>query len=262
MRAIYTAAADATVAWAGAVGLQCPQGCGLCSRGIDPPVLPIEADYVAGRLLSIGDPHLIARALGPPEIPGACVFYRDDDPNHCTIYEIRPLLCRLFGFSGVSSREGGVRFALCSRMPVPATWTVRKRQFAPGELSPPPPVAEDYRRPLGALRPNDEGDEQPLSLLLRRAFEAAWLEESLRAAEEGTGSGLLRPPASVAGLPPHLTRSLESVPGLPDLLVPRGSAPLLGSPELEVPPGAPAEQLDPEDPEDPHLPDRPHLPAA
>ena len=99
-------------------GLSCPSGCGRCCETFIPEITRSEADYIASHLLGTGHP-LTLDSWTVGELDGACPFFRiQGDPYHCSIYQARPLICRLFGFSGSRDKNSILRFRPCRYMPV------------------------------------------------------------------------------------------------------------------------------------------------
>lgn len=99
----------ATQAFAAASGIRCRDGCGQCclKPGVD--VRPIEFLPLARELLAQGRAEAAyADARADPD--GVCVFYQgqatDATMGRCGVYDLRPSLCRLFGFAAVSGKRG------------------------------------------------------------------------------------------------------------------------------------------------------------
>ena len=141
--------------------LSCPADCGSCCSRFVPEVLPIEADKIAHFLLA-GKPGLIDRLrAGEGVAEAACPFWNPDKPGeNCMIYHVRPLICRLFGFSSVLDKCGEPTFSLCRQMPPVAGSP--KRLFvgvsAMEELfGSAPPLMIDFSREIIALDPGEAG---------------------------------------------------------------------------------------------------------
>lgn len=171
----------------------CPSGCGSCCDVFVPDILPAEADYLALWLLAMR-PGLAAAVLaggwGAALGPGGCPL-REPAPakgqGHCGAYGARPLVCRLFGFSGVISKRGLASFALCKH--AKALPGRRERSFEGGALADAfgaePPLMSDYGERLVALDPDSAGERLPLPELLPRALARVGLLLSMARAAEG-----------------------------------------------------------------------------
>lgn len=106
----------ATQAYAVQSGIKCRTGCGECclKPGIEAEVvelLPLALDLTRK---GEGD-FWYDKASADPD--GRCVFYKPAGPDQtmgrCGQYELRPSLCRLFGFAAVSGRDGIPQLASC-----------------------------------------------------------------------------------------------------------------------------------------------------
>jgi Fe-S-cluster containining protein len=122
---LYRRADEAVSVFQAKTGLSCPFGCGSCCEAFVPDILPLEAEYLAA-FLALKNPEqayaLAARGLEErvrEDGRRGCPLYADDTPYHCTVYEARPLICRLFAFSAVRDKRGQPSFALCRLMPEP-----------------------------------------------------------------------------------------------------------------------------------------------
>lgn len=81
--------------------------CGACCRNLILEALPEDAlvepriASVCGELRGMAD-EVVGYLLNAPD--GPCVFL-DRGTDNCTIYETRPLMCRLFGCCGEAREE-------------------------------------------------------------------------------------------------------------------------------------------------------------
>lgn len=165
-----------------APGFGCPQGCGSCCDVFVPDILPIEADYLALWILA-ERPELAEKILEEAQgqsredfaAISSCPLVEPHpapEGGHCGVYGGRPLICRLFGFSGVVSKRGLPAFALCRHME--ALPGLEERSFEGASLSAlaevEPPLMSDYGERLVALKPEDSGERGPLPSLLPRAL--------------------------------------------------------------------------------------------
>lgn len=160
----------------------CPHGCGSCCDVFVPDILPIEADYLALWLL-VEMPELAERILSEArersreelESLVSCPLVEPHPApggGHCGVYGGRPLICRLFGFSGVLSKRGLPSFALCRHMgALPGR---SERSFEGASLAAlsdvEPPLMSDFGERLAVLKPEDSGERGPLPALLPRAL--------------------------------------------------------------------------------------------
>lgn len=154
---IYRRADDSVAAFSGASGLSCPSGCGTCCEGFVPDILPAEAAYLATFLAARDRDAAFAMAASGLEARErddgrvGCPLYLDDTPYHCSVYEGRPLVCRMFAFSGVRDKHGKPSYSPCRLMPGNG-----------GAAQPEAPVMGDRGAELVALDPENAGDRRPL----------------------------------------------------------------------------------------------------
>ncbi|TFG79949.1 MAG: YkgJ family cysteine cluster protein, partial [Spirochaetales bacterium] len=109
---LYRRVDEAVDAFRTAAGLSCPSGCGTCCEGFVPDIFPVEAALVATWLTMSNRDLAFSMAAGGIEprvrVDGrvGCPLYADNTPFHCTVYEARPLICRMFAFSAVRDKRG------------------------------------------------------------------------------------------------------------------------------------------------------------
>lgn len=161
------------------VELSCPPACGSCCHGFMPDLLPIEADYIAFFLLSNGctpcdtDRPYGLLSLNSSSSPSPCPFYRDDQPGaNCRIYEARPLICRLFGFSATTTKNGDIAYRLCRYMPTPQGFPGRTldRDTLERSIGTTPPLMSDFAMEIVGIDPVNASERKSLSEALPSAL--------------------------------------------------------------------------------------------
>ena len=91
-----------------------------------------------------------------------CPFWNENSPNHCSIYEGRGFICRLFGASGFHSKEGCTVWKPCKFYPAEL---LRKKkillshkQYYHAEMELifgiTPPVMSDFMQQAVEIQPN------------------------------------------------------------------------------------------------------------
>lgn len=94
----------------------CPSGCGLCCASFTPDILPIEAELLAFFLLT-EKPELAEKVKSldlAAQSSEICPFWYPSKPGeNCMVYPARPLICRLFGFSSVRTKQQEQQYSLC-----------------------------------------------------------------------------------------------------------------------------------------------------
>lgn len=187
---IYAEIAREQDVWKRASPFQCPDGCGSCCVDFEPDVLESEALYLAAwmlchqrdRALSVLDGSFVSPRAGTPASDAlGCVFFDPSTPYHCTVYEGRCLICRLFGYSGDRGKDGRPRLKPCKFLPAAGadsaganTAVAEHRQYSESELlelfGAVPPVMADIAAQVVALTPDAAQDRLPLREALRLAI--------------------------------------------------------------------------------------------
>jgi Fe-S-cluster containining protein len=98
-------------------GVSCPDGCGECCTHSRVEAVTVEMMPLALDLWQKGEADFwLERIPGSRENP-ACVFYKPDPANplrgRCMVYEMRPLVCRPFGFFMTRSGHGQFVYSGC-----------------------------------------------------------------------------------------------------------------------------------------------------
>jgi Fe-S-cluster containining protein len=166
---IYEGIDAAQSRWMAATPYRCPRGCGECCLTFEPDVLEVEALYAAAYLLRSDPARAELLESGFPNAAGSgCVLASSRGEYHCTIYEARPLICRLFGFSGDRGKDGRTRFRLCSRMPADGERRLDEPALTSrfGQL---PPLMGDYAGTAALILPSSSNERTGLREALPRA---------------------------------------------------------------------------------------------
>jgi Fe-S-cluster containining protein len=111
--AIYAEADRLTDAVIAGTGLGCPTGCGACCVRTPPHVSASDVALIARAAVAAGEGEALlerARAIGV----GVCALFAPGQlPGGCTVYPIRPIICRLFAFAAVRDKHGRPELAIC-----------------------------------------------------------------------------------------------------------------------------------------------------
>ena len=109
---IYDQVEEESDSFCSTYNVHCTSGCGSCCEHFIPDITPIEARMVAAYLLlTPGNLALIDRVQA-----GAldhCPLYDENNPYHCQVYSVRPLICRLFGQCASRMKNGSAVFHRC-----------------------------------------------------------------------------------------------------------------------------------------------------
>lgn len=98
--------------------------------------------------------------------------------GRCSAYELRPLVCRLFGFSAVRDKTGRARYSLCKTMkiPNPAMAHVVSASVDRGLCA---PVFSEYSMRLCGISPSSLAQRHPINTAIRLALEHVLFRASL-----------------------------------------------------------------------------------
>jgi Fe-S-cluster containining protein len=107
IRGIYRSLDEKTRSFQEKSGLKCLNGCGQCCLSPTVEAQVSEMLPLAMSMLKSGDAADLHAKIEQKR-DAMCVLYRPSsaDPNqgYCSAYEMRPSVCRLFGFSAVSGK--------------------------------------------------------------------------------------------------------------------------------------------------------------
>lgn len=177
---IYVQTEAAQKEWKAVTPFQCEEGCGSCCVDFEPDVLESEALYLAAwmlenqneRALSILDGSFISPRLDSER---GCVFFDPSTPYHCTVYEGRCIICRLFGYAGDRGKDGLLRWKPCKFLPIEKLKGeyAKRKQYSADELitffGATPPLMSDITAQLLFLTPDTLQERK----LLREALPLA-----------------------------------------------------------------------------------------
>ncbi|MCQ2591292.1 MAG: YkgJ family cysteine cluster protein [Treponema sp.] len=117
--------------WLEKSDFHCIDGCGCCCHNFEPDLLEGEVLYMAAWI--IANNQYLADALAFTDTQRlfsleaesdnsditdkTCIFYNPNNAFHCSIYEGRPFICRLFGASASKDKHGEVCWKPCKFYP-------------------------------------------------------------------------------------------------------------------------------------------------
>ncbi|QQO09981.1 YkgJ family cysteine cluster protein [Breznakiella homolactica] len=193
---IYRRIDEAQRQWITASPFRCPSGCGECCRTFEPAILEVEALLLASWIVCSGT------VLHPyPADRTGCVYHNASSAYQCPVYPARPLICRLFAFSGDRGKNNIIRYKPCKYMQ-----QVEHRTMEEPELQwryhTLPPVMADLAREADFLLPDSAGDTIPLREALPPALDKIRFLLHLRGY---TASGLPKDPDDDAPLFPQVS---------------------------------------------------------
>ncbi len=165
----------ATEEFAARTKIKCREGCGQCCLKPGIEVQVVEMLPLANALLEASEADIwYDKAASDPE--GRCVFYaadpKDQTLGRCQKYELRPSLCRLFGFAAVSTKDSKhPALAACfwHKRLQPDAVAAAQKSIDAGESV---PLFADFRMRMFALAPTPSYSEiMPINRALMLAIE-------------------------------------------------------------------------------------------
>jgi len=101
-------------------GLHCLPGCGRCCSSPHVEATILEMIPVAREIHKLREADQWLKRIEGTREGFPCVFYLPDPiipgNGRCIHYHLRPLLCRLFGFTAVKNKYGQPVFAVCTHI--------------------------------------------------------------------------------------------------------------------------------------------------
>ena len=168
--AVYAEMDQQVVAFQLKSGLRCLAGCGRCC-----PQAPVEATVLemlpaANEILLRGQGDVWLENLRGKENSADCVFYSDyPDPGsqgHCTFYNWRPTVCRLFGFAAVRTRHKQKKLSVCKYLKPGHPAEVAAAMVLQAEA----PCFSDAASRVYSIKPDLGANLMPINAALRNAI--------------------------------------------------------------------------------------------
>ena len=160
MEAAYERITKEQKQWYDTANFYCPDGCGHCCEGFEPDLMEGEVLYMAAWLIENQNEIAlqIARNKFPFDNGKTCPLFNPASPYHCSIYNGRAFICRLFGASSFRSRNGDKTWRPCKFYPDDILAAhkppLAKRQYSESEtmqvLGAVPPLMSDFTESIAA----------------------------------------------------------------------------------------------------------------
>ena len=185
MEAAYKRIYDEQKAWYENSKFVCPEGCGCCCHNFEPDLLEAEALFMAAWLLENQSDVAAAVAQGkfPFENGKTCPFHNFENPYHCSIYNGRPSICRLFGASGAHGKNGAIVWKPCKFIPVENLQKhkppLEHKQYSAEETKEIfgvlPPVMADLMEPIASINPENNETKLIREILPKTINRLMWI---------------------------------------------------------------------------------------
>jgi len=154
--------------------IHCPPLCGYCCSTAHVETTPFEMLPLALSLWSSQKGDFWLEKLKMSGQKKTCVFFKshrkDLKKGRCTVYKLRPLICRLFGFSFNKNKDGGYVYGGCKvikqKYPKAVTQVIKMMQQKPNFLK-----MTDFSIRLFGLGSTTEQKLMPINQAAKIAFE-------------------------------------------------------------------------------------------
>ena len=180
MLALFAEADDGASALAQASGLRCPTGCGHCCAHHRPHTTVSDMMLLAEEEVRAGNAEERLKQLRALPDDAPCVYFVAGRlPGGCTAYALRPLLCRLFGFSATRDKHGERALSACHvhKREVSDAVDRASRYVSDGGAV---HVMADLQTQADAIDPDRSREQMPINRALTLALEWAALSAQYR----------------------------------------------------------------------------------
>jgi len=154
--------------------IKCSAGCGQCCESPQVEVTVLEMLPLALDLYHRQDADQWLAKAREREFSGPCVFYKPDPlfagKGRCLAYALRPLLCRLFGFSTKRDKYSRPVYVTCKIIKAGLSAQVRHVQGSPAFLKT-LPFMGDYAAKVYNIDPSLGARLYPINEALRIALD-------------------------------------------------------------------------------------------
>lgn len=158
-----------------ATGLRCLPGCGTCCDTDDVEATVVEVIPLCWQILLGGEEERYLSAIEESETLGTerCVIYdpaQSREPGGCcSLYEFRPLVCRLFGFAACRNKKGGLEFTSCKWLKDATPEVMIRAQIGVGSGLPVPIYQDAFMR-VASLNPALGFRRLPINRAIKEAL--------------------------------------------------------------------------------------------
>ena len=157
----------------------CGKCCNTASSNIEASVF--ELFPLAIYLWENKKVDIIISELSSIEVSNPCIFFKDDKifntTGNCSMYELRPLICRLFGFSVLINKGDRVRYISCNEMKNKYRYKIVKIESGDKNSSD-LLILPDFAQRSTALNYQHGSERFDINKALKKAFEIVALKLS------------------------------------------------------------------------------------
>ena len=168
--------------------LTCPEGCGSCCASPFIETTELELLPLADELIRKGKAETCYDKAEAREFRGQCIFYNPAGKGGCCeAYHLRPLICRLFAYSGNRDKYGRIRLVTCKiiKEADPVLAEKALADVASGKII--PPVMSGYIMQASSLDPELSHESLPINTAFKKAVERLGLSKKLNSQKDKEG---------------------------------------------------------------------------
>ena len=170
-----------TGAFRRSLAFSCPVGCGVCCQNPHVQASELELLPLASQLDRLRQAEGFYEKADKQDFQGRCIFFFPEagssGQGKCLQYASRPLICRLFGFSGNRDRHGHFRLASCSVLKDKILPLAAPGIQKPEGTEDKPVFMSDYVLRLSSIDPDLSRDMLPINMAFKRAVARIWLHK-------------------------------------------------------------------------------------
>lgn len=161
--------------------LHCLPGCGRCCENPRVETTVLEFMPLADELWKKGEALQWLDKIDQLQSSGICVFYKPDPlgagRGRCGVYQLRPNICRLYGFSAGKDKRGVKRLITCEPIKTaqPRQVIQAKQRIQEGM---PVPTMQHFAMKVFQLHPFWGREQLPINQAIKIALEKAGLKRS------------------------------------------------------------------------------------
>jgi len=163
-------------------GLKCLSGCGECCHDKFVSATTLEMLPLASATKQKGELDAWITQVDPKDKHSPCMFFKGEknsSQGYCQVYEHRPLVCRLFGFSAREDKYKKYELMVCRKIKeaMPEVMEKAEAQVDAGKRH--APLSQEYVMKTFTLSLQDGGDSRNINHAFAKAAEIVQLQGRL-----------------------------------------------------------------------------------
>jgi Fe-S-cluster containining protein len=171
-----------------ATGLRCLPGCGTCCDTEEVEATVVEVIPLCWQILLSREEERYLSAIAEMEEQKSqsCVIYEPApspvQSGCCSLYEFRPLVCRLFGFAARRDKKGELEFVTCKWLKDATPEALKRGQIGVGSGLPAPVYQDAFMR-VASVNPAMGFRRLPINRAIKEALGYLYWKRTVDAAK-------------------------------------------------------------------------------